>query len=139
MLPADLRQAGIVDLLVAADRFDPERGVPFRAYARLWVRKEIQRAIAEQDPDDEFDDCGLPGVADPEHAAVITSTMGALSRALATLDAQTARAFILYTGLVGRDPRSLRQVGRLLGCSAHTARDLLEKARTHLRAAVGRP
>jgi RNA polymerase sigma factor (sigma-70 family) len=39
----------MVGLLVAADRFDPGRGVPFRAFAALWVRKEIQRAVADQE------------------------------------------------------------------------------------------
>lgn len=46
---ADLRQAGILGLLIAAHRFDPERGVPFGAYAHTWVRKEIQRAISHQE------------------------------------------------------------------------------------------
>ena len=46
---ADLRQAGLLGLLVAAARFDPDRAVPFAAYARIWVRKEIQRAIARQE------------------------------------------------------------------------------------------
>ena len=46
---ADLRQAGLLGLLVAAARFDPARAVPFAAYARSWVRKEIQRAIASQE------------------------------------------------------------------------------------------
>jgi RNA polymerase sigma factor (sigma-70 family) len=45
----DLVQAGILGLLVAASRFDPGRAVPFAAYARTWVRKEIQRAIAQQE------------------------------------------------------------------------------------------
>ncbi|MEU8972792.1 sigma-70 family RNA polymerase sigma factor [Streptomyces monashensis] len=46
---ADLRQAGILGLLIAAARYDPERAVPFAAYAHTWVRKEIQRAIAHQE------------------------------------------------------------------------------------------
>jgi RNA polymerase sigma factor (sigma-70 family) len=46
---ADLRQAGLLGLLIAAARFEPEFGVPFPAYARVWVRKEIQRAIARQE------------------------------------------------------------------------------------------
>jgi RNA polymerase sigma factor (sigma-70 family) len=44
---ADLRQAGMVGLLIAADRYEPHRGVPFRAFARYWVRKEMQRALGE--------------------------------------------------------------------------------------------
>lgn len=46
---ADLRQAGVLGLLIAAARFDPDRAVPFGAYAHTWVRKEIQRAIARQE------------------------------------------------------------------------------------------
>jgi RNA polymerase sigma factor (sigma-70 family) len=46
---ADLRQAGILGLLIAASRFDPERGAPFGAYACTWIRKEIQRAISRQE------------------------------------------------------------------------------------------
>jgi RNA polymerase sigma factor (sigma-70 family) len=44
---ADLRQAGMVGLLIAADRYNPERGVPFRAFARYRGRKEMQRATGE--------------------------------------------------------------------------------------------
>lgn len=46
---ADLHQAGLLGLLVAAARFDPELAVPFAGYAHAWVRKEIQRAIAQQE------------------------------------------------------------------------------------------
>jgi len=46
---ADLVQAGILGLLIAASRFDSGRAVPFGAYAHTWVRKEIQRAIAQQE------------------------------------------------------------------------------------------
>lgn len=178
---ADLRQAGMVGLLVAADRFDPDRGVPFRAYAQLWVRKEIQRAIAEQefaatvpatlvgplvalralapdgltvaaaaldlsvatvtalyrqlptatDPDEEPEDRGLPGFPDPEQTAVASSMTTLLQQAMAALDDRTARAFTLYA-----ETGSFRAVGRQLGCSDHTARTLVGKARARLRAAV---
>lgn len=40
----DLHQAGLLGLLLAAARFDENRG-PFSAYARHWVRKEMQRAV----------------------------------------------------------------------------------------------
>jgi len=46
---SDLRQAGMLGLLIAAARFDPARAVPFAAYARFWVRKEIQAAISRQE------------------------------------------------------------------------------------------
>ena len=66
---ADLRQAGILGLLIAAARFDSERAVPFAAYARTWVRKEIQRAISQQE---------FPAVLPPD----LTGRTVALRRAL---------------------------------------------------------
>lgn len=38
----DAYQEGLVGLLVALGRFDPGRGVPFWAYAALYVRNQIQ-------------------------------------------------------------------------------------------------
>jgi RNA polymerase sigma factor (sigma-70 family) len=45
---ADLVQEGVLGLLRALRRFDPERGVPFTAYAGWWLRQSMQQAIAEQ-------------------------------------------------------------------------------------------
>jgi RNA polymerase sigma factor (sigma-70 family) len=39
---ADLVQEGCVGILRALRRFDPDRGVPFTAYATLWVRQALQ-------------------------------------------------------------------------------------------------
>jgi RNA polymerase primary sigma factor len=39
---ADLVQEGCVGILRALRRFDPDRGVPFPAYAALWIRQAIQ-------------------------------------------------------------------------------------------------
>lgn len=41
----DLLQEGIIGLVNAARRFDPERGLRFATYARWWVRAQITRAI----------------------------------------------------------------------------------------------
>ncbi len=45
---ADLVQEGVLGLLRALERFDPDRGVPFAAYAGWWLRQAMQQAIAEQ-------------------------------------------------------------------------------------------
>lgn len=37
----DLIQEGMIGLLVAADRFDPKRGVKFGTYATWWIRSHI--------------------------------------------------------------------------------------------------
>ncbi len=39
---ADLVQEGCVGILRALHRFDPDRGVPFSAYAALWIRQALQ-------------------------------------------------------------------------------------------------
>src|SRR5690242_3150959 len=44
---ADLLQEGIVGLLRALQRFDPERGVPFAAYATWWIRQSLQEARSD--------------------------------------------------------------------------------------------
>ena len=44
---AELMQEGIVGLLRGLERFDPQRGVPFWAYASWWVRQAMQQLVAE--------------------------------------------------------------------------------------------
>lgn len=43
----DLIQEGIVGLLRALDRYEPDRGVPFPAYATLWIRQSLQDARSD--------------------------------------------------------------------------------------------
>jgi RNA polymerase sigma factor (sigma-70 family) len=186
---ADLRQAGILGLLIAAARFDPGRAVPFAAYAHTWVRKEIQRAISQQEfpavlppgligrtaglrralaenadslnlaaaalgispatvaalhrqlrttaaEDDE--ELPAPGytLTDPEHAAIAQGFAAAARSALARMDQRQADALIPRYGLDGQPERSFRQIGRHLGVSGHTARNLVERAQAELRRLV---
>src|SRR5215207_6974866 len=43
----ELLQEGVVGLLRALERYDPQRGVPFWGYAGLWVRQAMQQLVAE--------------------------------------------------------------------------------------------
>jgi RNA polymerase sigma factor (sigma-70 family) len=43
----ELVQEGVVGLLRALNRFEPERGVPFWAYAAWWVRQAMQGVVSE--------------------------------------------------------------------------------------------
>jgi RNA polymerase sigma factor (sigma-70 family) len=43
----DLTQDAVVGLLRALERFDADRGVPFMAWAEIWVRQALQQAVAE--------------------------------------------------------------------------------------------
>jgi RNA polymerase primary sigma factor len=42
---SDLLQEGTLGLIQAVDGFDWRKGVPFGAYAALWIRQAIQRAV----------------------------------------------------------------------------------------------
>ncbi|HEV2812381.1 MAG TPA: sigma-70 family RNA polymerase sigma factor [Solirubrobacteraceae bacterium] len=43
----ELLQEGVVGVLRALERYEPERGVPFWAYASWWVRQAMQQLVAE--------------------------------------------------------------------------------------------
>ena len=43
----ELLQEGVVGLLRALERFDPDRGVPFWGYATWWVRQSMQQLVSE--------------------------------------------------------------------------------------------
>lgn len=43
----DLTHDAVVGLLRALERYDPGRGVPFVAWADIWVRQALQQALAE--------------------------------------------------------------------------------------------
>ena len=43
----ELLQEGVVGLLRALAHYDPERGVPFQAYASYWVRQAMQQLVSE--------------------------------------------------------------------------------------------
>jgi RNA polymerase primary sigma factor len=44
---SELRQEGVVGVLRAASRYEPERSTPFWAYASWWVRQAMQQLVAE--------------------------------------------------------------------------------------------
>jgi len=43
----ELLQEGVVGLLRALERYEPDRGVPFWGYASWWVRQAMQQLVAE--------------------------------------------------------------------------------------------
>ena len=44
----DLIEEGNLGLIMAVDRFEPERGLRFSTYASIWIRQAILRGVAEQ-------------------------------------------------------------------------------------------
>jgi RNA polymerase primary sigma factor len=59
----ELMQEGVVGLLRALERFEPERGVPFWGYAVWWVRQAMQQLVAELTRPVVLSDHALRGVA----------------------------------------------------------------------------
>jgi RNA polymerase sigma factor (sigma-70 family) len=43
----DLTHDAVVGLLRALERFEPSRGVPFMAWAEIWIRQALQQSLAE--------------------------------------------------------------------------------------------
>lgn len=46
----DLYQSACYGLILAADRFDPERGFKFITYADPWIKKYIRKEISKKNP-----------------------------------------------------------------------------------------
>jgi RNA polymerase primary sigma factor len=44
---SELMQEGVVGMLRALERYDPDRGTPFWAYASWWVRQAMQQVVSE--------------------------------------------------------------------------------------------
>ncbi len=44
----DLIQEGTVGLIIAAGKFDPDRGTKFSSYATFWIKQAMFKAISEQ-------------------------------------------------------------------------------------------
>jgi len=60
---AELMQEGVAGLLNALERYDPDKGTPFWAYASWWVRQAMQRLVAELSRPLVLSDRALRGLA----------------------------------------------------------------------------
>jgi RNA polymerase primary sigma factor len=64
----ELMQEGVVGLLTALERYDPDRGPPFWAYASWWVRRMMQRLVADLTLPVVLSDRALRQLASVKHA-----------------------------------------------------------------------
>jgi RNA polymerase primary sigma factor len=112
----DLIGAGAVGLVVAVDRFEPDRGVRLASYASLWIKESIASAVADGAPD------GAAPIRLPQHLAqrdrAYHRTRAALARRDgrepgfdAVADAMGLDARERDTLAAGHAARSLRRVG----------------------------
>lgn len=46
--PTDLFQDGVIGLMRAVDRYDPDAGFRFSTYAVWWIRQAVQRSVADK-------------------------------------------------------------------------------------------
>ena len=65
---AQLLQQGVVGLLRALERYDPELGTPFWAYASWWVRQAMQQLVSELSRPVVVPDRAAPACVRAEHA-----------------------------------------------------------------------
>jgi RNA polymerase primary sigma factor len=147
---ADLVQEGVVWLLEALTRFDPERGTPFWAYAALWVQGGIARLARDQRravrlPAAALSDLSaLKEAAAEIEAAGSTATLAAVAER-AGMDIERARAILsadrpaqsLDRPIEGEDGLLLRDV--IPDAHATAAYDdvLRDASRPELRSLLG--
>lgn len=136
---SDLLQAGRIGLWRALQGFDPHRGTAFSTYAWPAIARQIWREVAEakQCPKGTRQEnlTAYPPLAPPDLDDIAGSSevYDCLYELIDHLPSHLQQVILLYYGLRGHPPHSLRQLGRLLGISHEMVRQRLLAALVHLR------
>jgi len=197
----DLIAEGILGLIEAARRFDPDKGVKFISYAVWWIRQSIMQALAQQtgavkipvkqavlvnkitrsygellkklgrEPTTEelaeyvgmdakeierlLTVCQVPlsldtpigdeedttfkdflkgeGTAEVEEKVVREELKQSIQEMLEQLTPQEKKIIIMRFGLDGNEPKTLREIGELLGISRERVRQLETRAKKKMK------
>lgn len=132
---AERLQVGRIGLWQALQHFDPQRGTAFSTYAAVAIARQVWRAVAQAQapPQERLTVCpphAAPDLAaDSEQRAVYACLHALIDR----LPPHLRQVVILYYGLRGYPPHSLRQLGQRLGISHEMVRQRLLAALVRLR------
>lgn len=132
----DLVQIGLLAMLVAIRRFDPDRGNRLSTYATPWVRRDLTNAVLDADRKrlhlvDSYDRVGQPVVDDPEpEDSLVLEDVEVAFEACLTEDEQTVLG-MHYGGVRGM---SYRDIGLMTGRSKHKVGRIKRRAVAKLRA-----
>jgi RNA polymerase sigma factor (sigma-70 family) len=137
----DLVQEGVLGLMQADERFDPDRGTRFSTYAAWWIRGAILRAL-RQAPAQQHSLTGDDGTVDdlpdeerdPLEGVAREDLQAELPALLDALPDHGRRVVALRYGLDGSEGRSVAETARELGTSQARARPIEEHALARLRA-----
>ena len=144
--PEDLESAGLIGLIDAVDRYQPERGVPFEAYAALRVRGAVLdelRAVTGGRPSEapvqlsleemlEAGDHTLPTVDETGPQRAAEDLAARVERALRFLPERQREVLARYYG----QSLTLREAGKSMGVSEARACQLHARAIASLRRAL---
>jgi RNA polymerase primary sigma factor len=120
---ADRVQEGNLGLLRAVEKFDWHLGFKFSTYATWWIRQSIARGAADR---------GARAIRLPVHVDEQVG-LATLEQVLNGLPERERQVLVLRFGLDSGTPRTLEEVGKVLGFSRERARQVERDALAALR------